>query len=330
MNVKKRGRPALMGNKSLNMNPNRDASIKNESLNLEEGRRQRAEEILHAAISADKEENYESALEFYEASLELWLKELKDEVDPSKKNTIQSIVVQYIQRAEEIKLQLDSSDSKKPASEKLMRKNSDKNMPNIPPPVNKPSKPSISASIPDNFDYTIEPISNKSNIKNHVPTASKPTARGTSVTQIERKSTKPVGVSKGKAVNKDLDADSKQKQTSTHNIKDSALTEYETQILEEMLDTSPGVRWGDIAGLALAKQTLQEAVILPNLRPDLFTGLRSPSRGVLLFGPPGTGKTLLAKAVATESGFSFFSITSSSVTSKYLGEGEKLMKVLGV
>ncbi len=63
--------------------------------------------------------------------------------------------------------------------------------------------------------------------------------------------------------------------------------EYETQILSEMLDSSPGVRWEDIAGLSFAKQTLQEAVILPNLRPDLFTGLRSPPKGVLLFGPPG-------------------------------------------
>ena len=106
------------------------------------------------------------------------------------------------------------------------------------------------------------------------------------------------------------------------------LNEYEKQLLSELLDATPGVKWDDIAGLAYAKQTLQEAVILPNLRPDLFTGLRAPPKGVLLFGPPGTGKTLLAKAVACESGFAFFSVTAANVTSKYLGEGEKLMKAL--
>lgn len=65
---------------------------------------------------------------------------------------------------------------------------------------------------------------------------------------------------------------------------------YTEQILSEMLDKSSGVTWDDIAGLAEAKRTLQEAVVLPHLRPDLYRGLRAPAKGVLLYGPPGTGK----------------------------------------
>jgi len=99
-------------------------------------------------------------------------------------------------------------------------------------------------------------------------------------------------------------------------------------ILSGVIDTSPGVKWGDIAGLEAAKATLNEIVVLPTLRPDIFTGLRAPPRGVLLFGPPGTGKTLLAKAVATESQATFFAMSASSLTSKMFGEGEKLMKAL--
>jgi SpoVK/Ycf46/Vps4 family AAA+-type ATPase len=44
-------------------------------------------------------------------------------------------------------------------------------------------------------------------------------------------------------------------------------------------------RWDDVVGLAPAKRALQEAAILPMIRPDLYTGLRTPPRGVLLYGP---------------------------------------------
>jgi len=100
------------------------------------------------------------------------------------------------------------------------------------------------------------------------------------------------------------------------------------QILNEILIRGDEVRWSDVAGLGVAKSALREAVVYPFLRPDLFLGLREPIRGILLFGPPGTGKTLLARAVATESKSTFFSISASSLTSKYLGESEKLVRAL--
>ena len=109
---------------------------------------------------------------------------------------------------------------------------------------------------------------------------------------------------------------------------DGGLGDMEERIRNEMMARDPGVQWDMVAGLAGAKRILQEAVIYPMQRPDIFTGLRAPPKGVLLYGPPGTGKTMLAKAVATESQCCFFSISASSLTSKWVGEGEKMVKAM--
>uniref|UniRef100_A0AAZ3SKK8 microtubule-severing ATPase n=1 Tax=Oncorhynchus tshawytscha TaxID=74940 RepID=A0AAZ3SKK8_ONCTS len=100
---------------------------------------------------------------------------------------------------------------------------------------------------------------------------------------------------------------------------DSKLASF---ILNEIVDGGSSVSFEDIAGQELAKQALQEIVILPALRPEI------PARGLLLFGPPGNGKTMLAKAVAMESHATFFNISASSLTSKWVGEGEKLVRAL--
>ncbi|ODA83480.1 hypothetical protein RJ55_01994 [Drechmeria coniospora] len=95
-----------------------------------------------------------------------------------------------------------------------------------------------------------------------------------------------------------------------------------------ILQERPNVRWEDIAGLEGAKDTLKEAVVLPIKFPSLFQGKRQAWKGILLYGPPGTGKSYLAKAVATEANSTFFSISSSDLVSKWMGESERLVKLL--
>lgn len=58
-------------------------------------------------------------------------------------------------------------------------------------------------------------------------------------------------------------------------------------IMNEIVDKGPQIEWKDIAGLQHAKEAIMEIVVWPMLRPDIFTGLRGPPKGLLLFGPPG-------------------------------------------
>lgn len=121
---------------------------------------------------------------------------------------------------------------------------------------------------------------------------------------------------------------------SKHDSSDSDSDDPEKKKLQAKLEGAivvekPHVKWSDVAGLEGAKTALKEAVILPIKFPHLFTGKRMPWKGILLFGPPGTGKSYLAKAVATEANNStFFSVSSSDLVSKWLGESEKLVKNL--
>lgn len=128
--------------------------------------------------------------------------------------------------------------------------------------------------------------------------------------------TKPVKVSNDKGNDGD-DGDNSEKK------------KLQNQLQGAIVMEKPNIKWSDVAGLEGAKEALKEAVILPIKFPHLFTGKRTPWRGILLFGPPGTGKSYLAKAVATEANNStFFSISSSDLVSKWLGESEKLVKNL--
>lgn len=113
---------------------------------------------------------------------------------------------------------------------------------------------------------------------------------------------------------------------------DLELNEYENMIaLEIVAPEDIAVGFDDIGGLDTIIEELKESVIYPLTMPHLYRHaaplLAAPS-GVLLYGPPGCGKTMLAKALAHESGASFINLHISTLTEKWYGDSNKIVRAV--
>jgi vacuolar protein-sorting-associated protein 4 len=116
------------------------------------------------------------------------------------------------------------------------------------------------------------------------------------------------------------------KEPTTESEVDDEAKKLQEMISDTILTEKPDVKMSEVAGLAEAKQAIDDAIIAPMKHPELFKGkARQPWRGILFYGPAGCGKTLVAKAVASETNATFFNVSAANIVSKWLGESERLV-----
>jgi ATP-dependent 26S proteasome regulatory subunit len=289
-------------------------------------------EGLERAARHQKSGKLASSLRLYELSIELLLKYLKrltpgDIVDNPATTTDESKMVEQIVQtalsdAEALKASISTAGAKKPFIQTENLRQSRTN-------TNSNSPESIQSS--SSFRSLSNALVSALGANNSRPTV--PNRHSSKGTQARRPvndvSARPTGT------------------TAPDELYDTVRTEF-------LVDSSlvQKTKWSDIAGLQACQQALQEAAVLPLLRPDLCTGLRRPQH-ILLYGPPGTGKTMLVRAVAHESQSNLFVCTAvsyvlslgcvhvarviltylillhqSALTSKWMGEAEKLVRKL--
>lgn len=116
------------------------------------------------------------------------------------------------------------------------------------------------------------------------------------------------------------------KEPTTDSEVDDEAKKLQEMISDTILTERPSVKLSEVAGLAEAKQAIDDAILAPMKHPELFKGkARQPWRGILFYGPAGCGKTLVAKAVASEVNATFFNVSAANIVSKWLGESERLV-----
>ncbi|KAK0422461.1 hypothetical protein QR680_007586 [Steinernema hermaphroditum] len=97
--------------------------------------------------------------------------------------------------------------------------------------------------------------------------------------------------------------------------------------LRQFILEVPNVRWEDIGGYEELKKEIQQAVVWPQMYPEVFArfGIQPPT-GILLYGPPGCSKTLVARALASQSKLNFLAVKGPELFSKWVGESEKAIR----
>jgi vacuolar protein-sorting-associated protein 4 len=111
-------------------------------------------------------------------------------------------------------------------------------------------------------------------------------------------------------------------------VSDKYFLQLKAKLKQSILIKKPSISFKDIAGNEYAKEIIRQTFIMPETHPKLFKEKARPWQSILLYGPPGVGKTMLALSVCHHTKRTCFWVSLADITSKFIGESEKLLSLL--